>query len=311
MAYFPPTGSTVAFQSDPTKLVGTVSVVGIPNSSVAVMSVVPHSVATLQGTNPWVVGNSSVMLTPGINTIGSVATLQGTNPWVVQLTSGSVITTGGNSSVMLTQGTNTIGSVTTIQGTNPWVINGSVSGVGQFNVSHTGNGSIITVFSSPSIVGTYAEDAAHADGDKGLFALGVRNDTVASFVSADKDYSPLATDSAGRTLTKPFAPNEAIVTAVSSTVNSQSTSLFAAAGTGLRNYLNNILVANTGSVATLVTFQDGDNSVIGRTIAPAGGGSNILLEIPMRTNGLNQQIHFTAATPVSVLHVSGYGYKAQ
>lgn len=96
------------------------------------------SVAVLQGTNPWVIGNSSVQvnnivtgnssvyLIPGVGVLGSVATLQGTNPWIVQLTSGSVITTGGNSSVQ-------------VVGLMPPQ---SVSGVGLFNVNHTGNGSI-------------------------------------------------------------------------------------------------------------------------------------------------------------------------
>lgn len=229
-----------------------------------------------------------------MSVIGTVPVTQVDAPWVVQLSSGSVITTGGNSSVQ-------------VVGLMPPQ---SVSGVGLFNVNHTGNGSIQAVLLNPSIVGTYAEDATHADGQRGLFTLGVRNDAVASFTSANLDYGPIGTDSAGRTLTKPYAPEEARVQGVSSTVHTASTSLLAASGTGLRNYLTDVMVANTGSVATLVNFLDGDNSVIGRTIAPGGGGSNIRLTTPMRTNGTAQQIHYTAATAVSILHVSGYGYTA-
>lgn len=186
----------------------------------------------------------------------------------------------------------------------------SVSGVGLFNVNHTGNGSVITVFSSPSIVGTYAEDAAHASAERGLFTLGVRNDAVASFVSADLDYTPRAVDSAGRTITKPFAAGEALVQGTGSTVNVAKASLLGLSGTGLRNYLTDILIANTGSVATLVSFTDADGSVIGKTIAPATGGSNIHLATPMRTGALNSQVEFTAATATSILHVTGFGYKA-
>lgn len=43
-----------------------------------------------------------------------------------------------------------------------------------------------------------AEDAAHASGDVGVFALGVRNDAAATRTSADGDYSPISTDGAGR-----------------------------------------------------------------------------------------------------------------
>lgn len=292
MSYFPPTGSVVAFQSVPTNLVGTVSVVSTIPASVSgvglfninpigsgsvIATLTTSSVAVLQGTNPWVIANSSVMLATGTNVIGSVATLQGTNPWVI-----------GNSSVMLAAGINTVGSIAVLQGTNPW----------------------ITTVQANSIAGTYAEDSAHTSAERGLFTLGVRNDTVASFASANLDYTPYGVDSAGRVLIKPFAPNEAYVSGVSSTVNTNPSSLLAVAGTGLRNYVTDIWVANTGSVATLVTFRDGDASVIGKTIAPAGGGSNLKTDIPMRTGGFNQPVEYTANVATSILHVSAFGYIA-
>lgn len=43
-----------------------------------------------------------------------------------------------------------------------------------------------------------AEDAAHSSGDTGVFALGVRNDSLGTtFTSANGDYSPIAVDSTG------------------------------------------------------------------------------------------------------------------
>lgn len=195
MAYFPPTGSVVAFQSDPTKLVGTFSVVG----------------------GPLIVG---------------------------------------------------------------------------------------------SIAGTYLEDAAHVSGSAGLFSLGVRNDTVASFVSANLDYAPRALDSAGRTLTKPFVAEEAVLRGHGSVNGVASVQLLAAAGTGLKTYMTEFMVANTGSVATLVSFTDGDASIIGRTIAPATGGSNKTLSIPIVTNRTNSPINMASGTASSVLYGYAIGYKA-
>ncbi len=272
------------------------------------------SVAALQGTNPWVIGNSSVMLTPGVNVIGSVAALQGTNPWVI-----------GNSSVMLTTGTNVIGSVAALQGTQPWLTQ-IVSSVA---VTQTGNGSIVTVWKdssvlaglistnasvlvflqAPSIVGTYAEDVASGGGDKGLFTLGIRNDTVASTVNADLDYVGFAADSAGRQLTKPFAADENRLDTTSSTVSTSVAALFNSV-IGLRLYVTDVMVANTGSVATLITFKDGSTSVLGYTIAPAGGGSNINgMQFPMRT-APGQDFTYVPATATSVLYVTAKGYKA-
>lgn len=162
-----------------------------------------------------------------------------------------------------------------------------------------------------SIIGTYAEDLGHTTGDKGLFTLGVRNDTVASFVSADLDYTPKATDSAGRTLIKLFASDEVRIEGSVSNTNTSITSLVPAAGAGLRNYLTDLTVVNTGSVATLVTLTDGDGSVVGRTIAPATGGSNIIgMATPIRTGGFNQAISFQSGTAASTLYLKAYGYKA-
>lgn len=376
MAFIPNSNSVVAFQSDPTKLVGTFSVVGNMNSSVAVVSTVPASVSGVGTFNINPVGNGSII---GTLINSSVTALQGTNPWFVQLTSGSVITTGGNSSVQVvgtlpptsvsgvgTFNINPIGngsviavltnsSVTALQGTNPWIIGNSsvqvvgaipptsVSGVGLFNVNHIGNGSIlvlvpgsvatvsspasvsgvgvfsnnhigngsiITVFSIPSIVGTYAEDAPSADGDKGLFVLGIRNDTVSSLVSADKDYGALTSDSAGRVLVKPFAAEEARVEGYNSVVSTSVTTLVAAAGTGLKNYITDIMIANTGATTALITFKDGAGSILGYTIAPTGGGSNVIgMNMPMKT-GANATFDFQPATASSVIYATVKGYKA-
>lgn len=184
-------------------------------------------------------------------------------------------------------GINVIGSVATLQGTSPW----------------------ITTVENASIAGTYAEDTAHVDGQRGLFTLGVRNDVLSSFTSANLDYGPRATDSQGRTLVK-IAPEEARIQSVIATT-AGTTSLLAAGGAGLRTYITDAFVTNTSSSATLVSFLDGDNSVIGRTIAPATGGSNMVnIATPMRTGGFNQIVQVQMATITSTLGVTALGYKA-
>ncbi len=177
------------------------------------------------------------------------------------------------------------GSVVTFQGTNPWVIG--------------------------SIVGTYAEDAAHTTADKGLFILGVRNDTVASFASANTEYSPVGVDNAGRPITKPFAPEDAAVRGMASTVGTSVTALLAAAGTGLRNYITDLIAVNSGSATAVVNIRDGDASILTRIIVPTGGGSNIPgLMTPLRTGGLNQQVDMVPLTASSLITITALGYKA-
>ena len=55
------------------------------------------------------------------------------------------------------------------------------------------NGETVGLTNDP----THLEDAAHASGDRGSMALAVRNDTLASLVDADGDYSALQVDALG------------------------------------------------------------------------------------------------------------------
>lgn len=122
MSYFPPTGSVVAFQNDPSKLVGTVSVVGtlpvVTNNASVITVLTNSSVAVLQGTTPWQIN------VPSPSTIAYQAAGS------VQAVSGTITLANPNSSVMLTASTNhsviavlSNSSVAVLQGTNPWSIN--------------------------------------------------------------------------------------------------------------------------------------------------------------------------------------------
>jgi hypothetical protein len=300
-----------------------------------------------QGTTPWIItGSVQASLTPAANqsvsgTVG--ASLIGLSPVSIsnfpitqnisgsvaaflQSTNASVITVGSpvaNQSVSGTVGASIIGltpvsvsnfpasqnvsgSVVAFQGTTPWVTNFQNSSILAVPV-----GSVITVFQNPSIVGTYAEDTGFTNADNGLFVLGVRNDTVASISGTNLDYTPYATDSAGRILNKPYAAEEARVEGYHSVVTTSVTTLVAAAGAGLRNYITDVWFANTGASTTLVTLRSqGGTSILGYTIVPAGGGSNLPgLQTPIRT-GVNETFDFQATTATSVLFATVKGFKA-
>lgn len=275
-------GSPVANQS----VSGTVNTLPIGTIITSVVSTVPSSV---------LVGASIFgQLPAGTAMLGSVVAYQGA-VWNV---AGSVAAFQAG-----TRSTSISGQITVVS---------SVAG-GIFPISGS-VAAVMTAWQNPSIVGTYSEDAAHTSADRGLFTLGVRNDTVSSFVGANSEYTPYATDSAGRTLVKPFAAGEASVIAHTSLVSSGTTAsvqVFGAAGAGLKNYMTDFFISNTGAATTLVIFGDGDGSILGRTIAPTGGGSN--------GNGLNTPIvNVRANTPIniqlgsssSVVYLSAFGYRA-
>ncbi len=137
----------------------------------------------------------------------------------------------------------------------------------------------------------------------------IRNDALASTLGADGTYGPGSRDSAGRTVIKPFAADETTFTYTGSVV-SGSVTLIAASAIGKRNYITDFWVANTGSVSTLITFQDGSTSVVGYTIAPGTSGSNSPgISIPLKTNP-SQDLAFKAETSTSVLYMTVKGYIA-
>ena len=247
------------------------------------------------------------MLLSGANVVGSVTTLQGTNPWNI---AGSVLAVQGtwSGSVLSYQGTdpwrissvygNVSGSVVSFQGTDPWRISsvyGNISGSVLSQQLGTRISSVVNSIPSSLLTGTH----------------GHRNDAVASFLGGNLTWNPIATDSAGRVLSRPFAPEAARIEGYASTVNLNANSVIAAAGAGLRNYITDVWVANTGAANTLVTFLSGGGlSILGYTIAPTVGGSNLIgLATPMRT-GAGETFDFRAATGTSVLYITAKGFTA-
>lgn len=295
------------------------------------------SVAAYQGSIPWTVVSSitggifpisgsvaATITNTNINVSGSVVAFQGTSPWAVAgsvatvIIGGSVATATTNSSVMLLNGGNMVGSVAAYQGSIPWTINsvyGNISGSVAATITNTNinvSGSVVafTNFQSPSIVGTYAEDAASADGNKGIFTLGVRNDTMASTVSADADYTQFSTDSGGRMLIKPFVADDSAAFRFTGSTVSTSVMLIQASAVGKRSYITDYIVANSGATTTAITFQGGDTSIIAYGIAPTAGGIVATgFNIPPRTT-LSQDLAFKPTSASSIIYVTVTGYQA-
>ena len=259
--------------------------------------------ASIIGTFPVTIsGNPSISGTVNVGNIPSV------NATVV-----------GNVSVSGTVGASIIGAVNinpaSVQVLNPvslLAVNPNPASVQVLNPV-----SILAVTQSgawsASLVGTIPGSVvAFQGGTWQPSALGyvTRNDAVASFLGANLTTRPAASDSAGRTLVKPFAPEESRIEGTISLTSTSVTTVIAAPGAGLRNYITDFMIANSGSVTTLVTFKDNAGSVLGYTIAPATGGSNAPgLATPIRT-GVNAAFDIQAAGFTSTLYGTFTGFKA-
>lgn len=258
-------GSIISYQGLPSWNVSG-SVIGFQGGTqvTSLVSTVPSSV---------IVGSSIFgQLPAGTAMLGSVVAYQGVTPWIIAPSSGSVAVNG---------------SVVAFPGVNPWPVVGIGSVITIFQSSSilaVPVGSVITVLQSPSIVGTYSEDATHTSADKGIFALGVRNETMTSITSADLDYSPMAVGPLGEMLVA-NSPITKWIYGTTSIVSGPSVALFAAQGASIFSNMTGLNIVNPSANNLTGTLSTGAGaaSVLVYFTAPANGGSNMIFPNPLRS----------------------------
>lgn len=321
MAYVPNSGSVVAFQSDPTKLVGTVSVIGsigitgTPSISGTVnIGTTPGSVVSFQGGTQ--ISSISGQVTVVSSLAGGIFPISGSVAATITNTtvpiSGSVATFQAGTVRSSISGNITV--VSSIAG-GIFPVSGSVAAVitnTNLNVSgsvagwlQSTNASVITILQASSIAGTYAEDTAHANDSRGLFVLGVRNDTLASVTSANGDLSPFITGPTGEMIVA-NAPITRWVQGTNSVMYGASVAVLAAQGSSIFTYVTGVQITNDSANYSRVTFQGASSSVIGYVPAPANSGAVFTLPNAWKSNA-NGAIT-ASITGVSSIYVSLQGF---
>ena len=170
--------------------------------------------------------------------------------------------------------------------------------------------------------GTFAVQAASAgdvandgvDSGNPIKVGGVATVTEQTAISASGDRVNASFTSTGKQIVAPFSTPEyfvsgAITTAMTATT---STSLVAAPGAGLRNYITTIIVSNAhATVGTDVIIQDGSGGTTLLTIPAAAvyGGAVINLPIPLRQPTTNTAIYCANVTTGASTKVSAVGFK--
>lgn len=303
---------TVNISGNPS-ISGTVNIGTIPGSVVtfpqgtiisSIVNTVPSSVlvgASIFGQLPAgtaMLGSVAAIVTfpTNQNVSGSVVAFQGgTNISSIVNTVPSSVLVGSSIFGQLPAGTAMLGSVAAT--VNNFPTNQSVSGTLTLTESGTWINSVISANPSSMLVGNYSQ----------------RNDAVASFLGGNLTWNPMATDSAGRVLTKPFSSEDGTIISYTGSVVSGSVTLIQASAIGKRSYITDYWVQNTNtvnSVFSLVTFQDGSTSVIGYGSAPANGGSNSQgIHIPMKT-AVSQDLAFKVSPSASIIYLTVKGYQA-
>lgn len=284
------------------------SVITVSQSSIAVAIVSGSIAATFtppanQSVSGMVGASIIGQLPTGTAMIGSVVAYQGVIPWTIGSIYGNI--SGSVAATITNTNVNVSGSVVGFQGTVPFITNFQNSSILAVPV-----GSVITVLQAPSIVGTYAEDAASASGDKGFLVMGARNDTLASVTSADGDYSSHVVGPSGE-LIAANAPFTKWVSGTASMLGGTPTTgslvpIIPAQGSSIFTYITGVQIANASGTNAWITLFGATNSVVGYTVAPANGGSNIYFQNGLKTNA---NAAFSASvSAVSSVYLSAQGF---
>lgn len=223
-------------------------------------------------------------------------------------TFGTVVVSNPNSSVQV------VGGVSVLQ-QGPWIISGSVAAA-NYGTQIT---SVMNTIPSSMMVG------ASIYGTAPVTQAGAWTGSVMLTASTNHSVATLVNNQLqGVTSVYGIGGNMYVAGSVATTFQTASlvsghASVNGAAsvlvipsvGAGLYYYITDFMLSNTGAATTLVTFTDTDGSVMGKSIAPTGGGAvATAISSPMRTYSTNKAVYVGAATATSTLHAWVGGYKA-
>lgn len=267
-----PANTSIITRWADSSLIGVVtgSVIAIPTGNQSVSGAVNVSGSVLLG-----------------NSNASVITIS-QNSSIIAIVTGSVIALGNQS---VSGAVNVSGSVL-LGSSNASIIallqSSSIIAINAGSVIAVPSGSVITILQSPSIVGTYAEDAASASGDKGFLVMGARNDTLASVTSNDGDYSSHIVGPAGELI----AANAPFTKWVQGTqsflggtpLNGGSVAVVVAQGASIFTYITSGQIMNPSANNVFIRVFGATDSIIGFTVAPANGGSNLVIPNAWKSN---------------------------
>lgn len=295
----------VTFSGSPS-ISGAVRVIG----SVIAQSIVPSSM--LAGASIF------GQLPAGTAVLGSVAALQGTTPWIVSSVYGNV--SGSVASyplgTIITSLVSTVPSSVLVGASIFGRVPISIVDYAAFGAPPAGNGTVTTATPRIAIASDSAtlfeEGVNHGNGTAkvGAFVLGVRNDALSSIISDSVGFSAHTVGPAGETIVAVAPFTKGIQgTGDLRVVQGASVTVIAAQGASIFSYIRAAQLANMGSASVLVTFGGGLGSILSYSIAPAGGGSNLIFD-PWLKTGANSAFTASISGTASVL-VSAQGFIAK
>lgn len=155
---------------------------------------------------------------------------------------------------------------------------------------------------------------AHDSADSGNpHKIGAKATTSLSGLTlvASGDRTDLFAGVDGVVITRPHCNLEDIVTGQAAITDGSSTSVIAAAGSGIKIYITEVIIANSSSTNVTVDLRDGTaGSVKGTFSAPANGGSHKTLSTPLPFSA-NTIVAADPSAAASTVTVTLIGFKSK
>lgn len=254
---------------------------------------VTGTVAVTQSTSPWIMAGGG---TAGTAATG-VLTVQGIASMTKLLVTPDSVALPANQSVNVSQ----INAVTPLMG------NG-VTGTGSLRVTLASDTSTNT---NPFYVqGGAANNASTAGNPLQQSCLAASAEPT---LATNGQNASCFEDLAHKQIVMPYANKENFVSGTTAAMTgTTSTSLLAAPGSGLFNYVTQIACVNShATVGTFVTVQDGSGGTALMTLAAASvfGGSSFTLPTPLKQPTSNTALYVADVTTGANVICSATGYK--
>lgn len=190
-------------------------------------------------------------------------------------------------------------NVRSILGTAP-------TSVGALNIQGLSGGTAVTT-TDTNITSTTASLNGTLPSSASLDAGQVRTSEQAALTNGK--ITAYIADKVGKQIVLLNANPENFTSGTASATGTASTSVVSVPASGLKVYITDITVVNTGITTTNVSIQNGNGgSTIATLIAPTGGGQSLNFRTPLATMSTATAVYFAAGNSTSTLYVTISGY---
>jgi hypothetical protein len=292
------------------------------------------NVTNISGTVSLPTGAATAAKQPALGTAGTasadVITVQGIASMTALKVDGSAVTQPVSGTVTANAGT---GSFTVAQATAA-NLNATVVGTGTFAVqaaqSGTWNVGTVTTVSAVTAITNALPAGTNNIGDVDVLTLpgaahdaavsgnpvrvGARAETALSGITlvADGDTTDLYAGVDGVLITRPHCNLEDIVSGVAAITDGSSTSVIAAAGSGVKVYVTSIVIANSSATAVTVDIRDGAAGTVKATYPVPANTAGVVhtLSVPLPFSA-NTAVCADPSASASTVTVTLIGFKSK